>query len=164
MHKLALVQPLDAAYLLYPAQSSSVTLPFFEVAAGYPSAAQDYLEQELDINEFMLGSRRASIFLFRIVGMSMRDAGIVSSDIIIVDRALEAQDGDIVVAELDGNYTCKYLRKTKRGIWLEPANPDFKPIKIDGEQELKIFGVMDGLIRKGKNRNSKQFITPAIGD
>ena len=164
MYKLALVPPSDSAQLIYPAPSKQISYPFYEVAAGYPSAAQDYLEQELDITEYMLGARRASIFLFRVIGMSMRDAGIMDNDIIIIDRALDIQDGHIVVAAVDGQYTCKYYRKTKTGVWLQPANPDFKPIKITDGQELSIFGRYDGLIRKDKCRNNKPFKIPSIGD
>lgn len=108
----------------------SHSLPFYDVPAGYPSAAQDYMEQQLDITEYMLGPRRASIFLFKIVGMSMRDAGILDGDIIIVDRSLDVKDGHIVVAAVDGQYTCKYYRNTKKGVWLQAANPDYKPIRI----------------------------------
>ena len=159
MYKLSKVPPLDSAQLIYPAAPSKpFKAPFYEVVAGYPSAAQDYIEQDLDLNEFMLGPRRAFVFFFRIVGWSMRDAGIIDGDIIIVDRALDVQDGHIVVAAVDGQYTCKYYRKTKNGVWLEPANPEFKSIKVTTEQDFSIFGRYDGLIRKDKGQNSKPFI------
>lgn len=96
--------------------------------------------------------------------MSMRDAGIIDGNIIIVDRALDVQDGHIVVAAIDGQYTCKYYRKTRSGVWLEPANPEFKPIKVATKQDFSIFGRYDGLIRKNKGRNSKAFKVPSISD
>ncbi|QBD75177.1 translesion error-prone DNA polymerase V autoproteolytic subunit [Ktedonosporobacter rubrisoli] len=162
MHKLSVARPLDTATLLKPVYSAPVLRPIFQVPAGYPSAAQDYMEQELDITNFMLGHRRASVFLFRIGGNSMIEAGIFNDDIIIVDSALEVQDGHIVVASVLGEYTCKYYRKVKNQVWLVPANPEFKPIKITEEMDFSIFGRYDGLIRKTQSRNTKPFKIPTL--
>lgn len=75
MPKLVVNKPLDGVIPLMPDLSSSVSRPLFLVPAGYPSAAQDYMEQELDIVDYLMGQRRASIFLFRLQGDSMKDAG-----------------------------------------------------------------------------------------
>lgn len=160
MYKLAVACLNDSACLLYPKPSPASPRPLYGVPAGYPSAAQDYMEQELDIAGYLLGPRRASVFLFRIGGMSMKDAGILDGDIIIVDRSLEVQDGHIIVAAVDGAYTCKYYRKAKTGVWLVAANPDFKPMKISVDRDFSIFGRYDGLIRKDKPRNTKPFKIP----
>ena len=117
------------------------------------------MEQELDITNYMLGPRRASVFLFRIGGNSMRDAGILDGDIVIVDRALEARNGDIVVASINGEYTCKYYRLLSGEVWLVAANPEFGPIKVTEEMGLEIFGRYDGLLRKEHPRNTKPFRT-----
>ncbi len=163
MHKLSLVQKLpDTASLIIPIASGLNSRPLYQVPAGYPSPAQDYAEQELDLNNYMLGQRRASVFFFRIGGHSMKEAGILHDDIIIVDRALEVLDGHIVVASIYGEYTCKYYRKNKSGVWLVPANSEYKPIKVTEEMELTIFGRYDGLVRKAESRTTEPFKTPTI--
>ena len=162
MHKPAGLTTLhDSATLLRPRPSASVPLPLYRVPAGYPSAAQDYMEQELDITNYMIGPRRASVFLFRIGGHSMIEAGIMDGDIIIVDRALEVQDGHIVVASVMGEYTCKYYRKVNGQVLLAPANPEFKPLLVTEEMEFTIFGRYDGLIRKTHPRSTKALRLPA---
>ncbi len=154
----------DGATLLKVAPFSAPSpRPLYQVPAGYPSAAQDYLEAELDLNEYMLGHRRASVFFFRINGHSMKDAGIMHDDIIIVDRSLEVLDGHIVVASVFGEFTCKYYRKNSKGVWLTAANPDYTPIKVTEEMEFTIFGRYDGLIRKSEVRSREPFKAPAIG-
>ena len=139
-----------------------LVVPLYSVPAGYPSPAQDYLEEELDITSYMLGPKRASVFLFRIGGHSMKDAGILHDDIIIVDRALDANDGHIVVASLFGEFTCKYYREKKGVKYLVPANKDYKPIRITEDMEFTIFGRYDGLIRKDSGRWQEPFTTPIV--
>lgn len=90
----------------------------------------------------------------------MKEAGILQDDIIVVDRALDVQDGHIVVASIFGEFTCKYYRKTEEGIFLVPANKDFKPIKVTEEMEFTVFGRYDGLIRKTSARNREPFSFP----
>ena len=140
----------------------NLVVPLFSVPAGYPSPAQDYLEEELDITSYMLGPRRASVFLFRIGGHSMKDAGILHDDIIIVDRALDAKDGHIVVASLFGEFTCKYYREKNGVKYLVPANKDYKPIRITEDMEFTVFGRYDGLIRKDSGRWQEPFTTPIV--
>jgi DNA polymerase V len=101
------------------------------------------------------------VFLFRIGGHSMIEAGIMDGDIIIVDRALEVQDGHIVVASVMGEYTCKYYRKVHGQVLLVPANPEFKPLLVTEEMEFTIFGRYDGLIRKTHPRSTKALRLPA---
>ena len=163
MHKLALIEkPLDSATILYSQIGGPVARPLYHVPAGYPSAAQDYMEDELNLNEYMLGPRRASVFFFRIGGNSMMEAGILNNDIIIVDRALEVLDGHIVVASVFGEFTCKYYRKNASGVWLAAANKDFKPVKVTEEMDFTIFGRYDGLVRKAESRTREPFKAPTI--
>jgi DNA polymerase V len=161
MRKLAVIRQLpDSANILYPAASAPFPRPLYSVPAGYPSAAQDYVEQELDLNGYMLGPRRASVFFFRIGGDSMKDAGILHDDIIIVDRSLEVLDGHIVVASLFGEFTCKYYRRNSKGVWLVPANSEYKSIRITEEMEFTVFGRFNGLVRKATGRTSEPFSVP----
>jgi DNA polymerase V len=164
MHNLVVNHsPIDGAIPLHPG-FSAVTRPLFQVTAGYPSAAQDYMEQELDIVDYLMGQRRASIFLFRIQGDSMRDAGIMHNDVIIVDKAIDPIDGHIVVGCVSGEFTCKYYRKNKSGAWLVPGNAEFKPIKITEEMDFTIFGVVESVMRNHLPRGTKPFKVPVIED
>jgi DNA polymerase V len=145
-----------------PNISGSVSRPLFNVPAGYPSAAQDYMEQELDVVDYLMGNRRASIFLFRLQGESMKDAGILHNDVIIVDKAIEPVDGHIVVACVAGEFTCKYYRKNKTGMWLAAANPDFKPLRVTEEMDFTIFGVVESVMRNHLPRATKPFRVPTV--
>lgn len=75
----------------------------------------------------------------------MVGAGILPDDILIVDRTLDAANGSIVVAAVDGEFTVKYLRRDKNGVRLEPANEKFKPIVLEDGMELQLFGVVSGV-------------------
>ena len=108
-------------------------LPFFSerISAGFPSPAQGYLDEHLDLSRLCI-RRPASTFLLRVEGDSMVDAGIFSGDILIVDRSLEAVAGDVVVASLDGEFTVKELQLQPTPM-LKPRNPAYAPIPIGGE-------------------------------
>jgi DNA polymerase V len=163
MNKVAAIKkPLDGAIPLQPGFADTVKRPLFHVPAGYPSAAQDYMEQELDIVDYLMGQRRASIFLFRLQGDSMKEAGIMHNDVIIVDKAIDPVDGHIVVACVSGEFTCKYYRKNKSGVWLVAANPDFKPIKVTEEMDFTIFGVVESVMRNRLPRATKPFKVPVV--
>ena len=162
MYQLVVNKPLDGAIPITPNLANSVIRPLFQVPAGYPSAAQDYMEQELDIVDYLMGQRRASIFLFRLQGDSMRDAGILHNDVIVVDKAIEPLDGHIVVACVSGEFTCKYYRRNKSDCWLVAANADFKPIKITEEMDFTIFGVVESTMRNNVPRASKPFKVPLV--
>jgi DNA polymerase V len=127
----------------------SLTLPMFEhrVAAGFPSPADDHLENKLDLNDFLV-KRPASTFFVRVEGLSMIDAGIQPDDVLVVDRAEEAANGHIVVAAVNGELTVKRLSKKGARLYLMPENPDFKPIEITGETDLVIWGVVTSVIHK----------------
>ncbi len=121
-----------------------------KVEAGFPSPAEQYIEKALDLNELLIRYPAATYFV-RAAGESMRDAGIFSGDILVVDRSLEAENGDIVIAAVDGEFTVKYLRRNGGTVWLEAANKDYSPIHFSEEQELKIFGVVTSVIHQIKS-------------
>ena len=128
---------------------ASLALPLFEsrVAAGFPSPADDHLEKTLDLNELLV-RRPAATFFVRVEGTSMIGAGIHPGDILVVDRAEEAQDGQIVVAAVDGELTVKRLRRERARVYLQPENPDYRPIEITGETDLVIWGVVTSVIHR----------------
>ncbi len=121
-----------------------------KVEAGFPSPAEQYIEKALDLNELLIRHPAATYFV-RAAGESMRDAGIFSGDILVVDRSLDAENGDIVIASVDGEFTVKYLRRNGGPVWLEAANKDYSPIHFSEEQELKIFGVVTSVIHQIKS-------------
>ena len=124
-------------------------VPFYEspVMAGFPSPAEDYMELKLDLNKFLIRHPSATFYV-RVKGSSMQNAGIHDGDILIVDRSLEPKDKDIAVCVVDGEYTVKRLRKTDKGLWLLPENPDYQAIKITEDNEFQIWGVVSYVIHK----------------
>jgi SOS regulatory protein LexA len=115
------------------------------VEAGFPSPAEEELRDTLSLDDLLIQNREAS-FLLKVSGDSMSGAGILPGDMVIVDRGQTAKSGDIVIAEVDGEWTMKYLRKRGTGVLLVPANPKYQPIKP--KNELKIAGVVTAVVRK----------------
>lgn len=122
-------------------------LPLFteRASCGFPSPAQDYIEAELDLNEYCI-QRRSSTFFVRAIGNSMTDIGLHSGDLMIVDKAEQARHGDIVIAEIDGEFTVKRLLLTPRP-GLQAMNPSYPTLYPDPEQ-LQIFGVVTAFVHK----------------
>jgi DNA polymerase V len=115
------------------------------VSAGFPSPAEDYIDQRLDLNELLITHQAATYFL-RVAGDSMVGAHIHSGDILVVDRALEARNGDIIIAVLHGELTVKILETSPSGVRLVPANPACSPIEIYPEMDFEIWGVVAHVI------------------
>ena len=114
------------------------------VQAGFPNAADDFIEAELDLNQYLIRHPSAT-YMARAQGHSMTGRGIYDGDTLIVDRHLEADHGDIVIAALDGDLTCKIL--DKRLQQLVPANNTMRPISVNDDSELIIEGVVVHSIR-----------------
>jgi SOS regulatory protein LexA len=115
------------------------------VEAGFPSPAEEELVDTLSLDDLLIQNRDAT-FLLKVSGDSMSGAGILPGDMVIVDKGQSPKSGDIVIAEVDGEWTMKYLRKRGVGVVLIPANPQYKPIKP--KNELKIAGVVTAVVRK----------------
>ena len=128
---------------LMTCEEMPLILPFYEgrVPAGFPSPAEDYLEAQLDLNDYLVRNKAAT-FLMRVEGHSMKGAGIFHGDLIVVDRAAEPVTGNIVVASVNGEHTVKRIRREADGVWLEPANPKFEAIWVGQDADLHIFGVV----------------------
>ena len=116
------------------------------VAAGFPSPADDHLGSPLDLNAHLV-AHPAATFVVRVQGDSMAGAGIRDGDLLVVDRAREAQSGAIVVAVVDGELTVKRLRVGRDGVRLEAENPAYRPILVRESAELVIWGVVAHAIR-----------------
>jgi repressor LexA len=126
---------------------AQLTLPLVgRVAAGSPILAQEHIDQSFVV-EASLFARRPD-YLLKVRGMSMRDAGIMDGDLLAVQKAKEAKNGQIVVARLGDDVTVKRLRKTKHHIELLPENPDFETIVVQPDDAgFELEGIAVGLIR-----------------
>jgi len=119
-----------------------------KVAAGFPSPADDHIEDSLDLNEHLI-KNPSSTFYLRVSGESMIGAGIHEDDLLVVDRSLEPVDGKIVIAALDGELTVKRLKISKKtGITLLPENDNFDPIEISQDADFRIWGVVTNVIHQ----------------
>lgn len=134
-------------FMCAPESPESLQLPLFadRASCGFPSPAQDYVESELDLNEYCI-QRRNSTYFVRALGNSMTDIGLHSGDLLIVDKAERPVHGDIVIAEIDGEFTVKRLLLTPRPA-LQPMNPAYPTLWPDPER-LQIFGVVTAFIHK----------------
>jgi len=128
---------------------SSLRIPLLTaiVDAGFPSPADDHLERSIDLNEELIRNNAAT-YCVRVQGESMRDAGVHSGDVLVVDRAVTPSNKQIVIAMIDGEFTVKRFRKYGEKLFLEAANPDFPSIQIGENQELVIWGVVTYIIHK----------------
>jgi SOS regulatory protein LexA len=114
------------------------------VEAGFPSPAEEELADTLSLDRLLIKNPDAT-FLLKVEGDSMSGAGILPGDMVIVDKGKQPKSGDIVIAEVDGQWTMKYLRKRGESVLLVPANPRYKPVKP--ATELKIAGVVTAVVR-----------------
>ena len=125
---------------------AQLTLPLVgRVAAGSPILAQEHIDQSY-LMEASLFPRKPD-YLLKVRGMSMRDAGIMDGDLLAVQKAKEAKNGQIVVARLGDDVTVKRLRRTKAGIELIPENPDFQTLVVPPGADFELEGIAVGLIR-----------------
>ncbi|MCT4707689.1 translesion error-prone DNA polymerase V autoproteolytic subunit [Enterobacteriaceae bacterium H16N7] len=131
---------------------ATIRIPLFteRCAAGFPSPAQDYVEAELDLNEYCI-HRPSSTYFVHAIGNSMTDIGLNSGDLMVVDKAERAQHGDIVIAEVEGEFTVKRLLLTPHPA-LQAMNPAFPTLYPDPEQ-LQIFGVVMAFVHKTRGEN-----------
>lgn len=122
-------------------------LPFYQhaISAGFPSPADDEMAEKFDLNELLIKHPSATFFL-RVAGSSMIKAGIHHNDILIVDRSVEAKNGKIVIAAVNGELTVKRLFIEGDRIQLIAENDSYRPIDITGDKELHIWGVVTNVI------------------
>ncbi len=132
---------------LIPGSIASPLRVLGTVEAGFPSPAEEELVDTLSLDELLIQNREAT-FLLKVSGDSMTGAGIMPGDMVLVDKGRTARSGDIVIAEVDGQWTMKYLRKRSDNVTLLPANPKYQPIKP--KNALNIAGVVTAVVRKYK--------------
>ncbi len=117
------------------------------VASGFPSPANDFLDNKIDLNKYLI-KHPSTTFIAKTNGNSMKGAGIFDKDLLIVDRALEPKDEQIAVCVIDNEFTLKRLRVKKDGIYLEPENEEVKPIKVTEYNNFEIWGMLAFSIQK----------------
>lgn len=142
--------------ILYSADlSSELELLFADqgIRAGFPSPAQDYMSDSIDLNQELI-RHPATTFYARAVGDSMKGCGIDDGDLLVIDKAIDPQEGDIVVAYIDGEFTLKKVKLEPDGscLWLIPANDEYPPIKVTEENNFLIWGVLTYNIKRQLRR------------
>lgn len=121
------------------------------LSAGFPSPAADYVEDGLDLNDYLV-HRKAATYMFTVKGDSMIGASIEEGDKVVVDRSLRPRHNDIVVAVVDGEYTIKRLHKYRGHVELRPENPAYQPMVFEEGAELEVWGVVIGVVRRYPQR------------
>ena len=124
------------------------------VRAGFPSPAQDYETEAIDLNKELV-RHPATTFYARAYGDSMHDSGIDDGDLLIVDKSIEPQEEDIVVAFVDGEFTLKRIRMDKAAgcLWLMPSNDNYPPIRVTSENHFMVWGVVTYNIKRHLKRS-----------
>lgn len=117
------------------------------VNAGFPSPAADYMEGELDLNQFLIQNPDATFFI-RVNGDSMIDAGILDEDILVIDRSVQAKHNSIILAVVDGEFTVKRFSTRGGRTMLYPENHNYAPIEVTENETFQIWGVVTSCIHK----------------
>ena len=134
-------------------KNKQILTPIFldSVSAGFPSPATDYMENKLDLNEYLI-KHPAATFIVKAKGSSMTDARIISGDLLIVDRSISPKSDDIVIASIFGDLTVKKLKKKQNSFFLLSANSDYPSIEVKEEMECFIWGVITYIIHETDSR------------
>jgi len=140
-----MVKPLSDPIKFEARTSMPLPLYLSRVEAGFPSPADDFVEDRVDLNEQLIDNPSAT-FLVRVQGHSMKEAGIHSGDTLIVDRSVEPSDGDVVVAVVNGDLAVKRLDVKTDRVRLLSENDRYDPVEVDRNEQLRIWGVVTNVI------------------
>lgn len=159
---MSTITPIQSRQTLVPGESNLIQIPELlnphslphvtplsqiKVSAGFPSPSDDFKEDSLDLNDYMI-THRAATFMFTVKGDSMQGAGILDGDKLVVDRSVDPLNTHIVIAVINTDFTVKRLHKSKGKIELRAENPTYPPITLKDTDELIVWGVVTGVIRK----------------
>lgn len=135
--------------LFWAEKGSELQLPCAgkQISAGFPSPAEDYLENMLDLNQALIKNPSATFF-GRVKGLSMRDAGVDDGDLLVIDKSLTYRKGALAVCFVNGEFTLKRVKLERGRVWLLPANPDFEPIAVSPEAEFMVWGIVTYIIKQ----------------
>lgn len=132
-----------------PGETGEFLLPLYatRISAGFPSPAEDFIEQKLDLNAYLIKNPSAT-FLVKVNGDSMTNAGILNGDILVVDRSVNPHDGMIVIGVINGEFTVKRISRQGKKLFLQPENEKFRPVEITEGMDFQIWGVVTYAIHK----------------
>lgn len=133
--------------------NSHMPLPYADegIQAGFPSPAQDYINESIDLNNELV-KHPAATFFGRVSGDSMIEEGIEEGDILVIDKSLEPINGDLAVCCVDGEFTLKRISIEKNRIKLMPSNSAYPPIVVTAENQFAIWGIVTYTIKKNRRR------------
>ncbi|HBK72561.1 MAG TPA: peptidase S24 [Flavobacteriaceae bacterium] len=117
------------------------------ISAGFPSPADDFKQQRISLDKELIKNKEATFFA-RVSGQSMVGAGLDDNDLLVVDKSLEPVHNKIAVCFIDGEFTVKRLKIEADGLWLQPENSDYEPIKVTEENNFVIWGIVTSVIKK----------------
>ena len=120
--------------------------------AGFPSPADDYLEDRIDLNRELV-KNPTSTFLARVRGDSMCDANLQNGDLILIDRSQVPRSGSMVLAWIDGGFTVKHLVLKQDSALLRAANPAYPDLELNEEEDNRIWGVVTHVIHRQGNES-----------
>src|SRR3989339_1573975 len=130
---------------LIPSQNFGKVPKLGFVTAGFPATVEEELSDTVNLDDLLIKNKPLT-YMLEVDGDSMIDAHIEKGDMVLVEKTNQAKDGQIVIAEVDGEFTMKYFRKVGDKVWLEPANKNYKPIYP--KHSLNINAVLKAVIRK----------------
>ena len=119
------------------------------VSAGFPSPAQDYMEQEINLQDLLI-PHPLSTFIIKVKGTSMEGAHMPDGSMLVVDKSIKAKSGMIIVAVVNGEFTVKRLVQTSRNWVLHPENPLYKPVIITEDMDFVVWGVVTQILIEPK--------------
>lgn len=127
---------------------TELRIPFVEggVSAGFPSPADDFIEYPIDLNKELIKNQAATFFA-RAKGNSMQDLGIEDGDLLVIDKSLPPSNGKIAVCYIDGEFTLKKIKIERDYCWLIPANDEYRPIKVNENNEFIVWGIVLHVIK-----------------
>lgn len=146
---LKLITDVNSLKLIRIGQEGEAKFPFFSayVKAGFPSPAEDYAEERISLLKFLSGNPTATFYVL-LEGDSMVDFNLFEGDLLVIDRSLEVRSGDIILANVDNEFTVKQLQITEAGAVLVPGNKKYAPITVNSNLELLVWGVVRGIARR----------------
>lgn len=140
--------------IFIPDYSTRLSLQYADggIKAGFPSPAQDYITETIDLNKDLI-RHPASTFYGRVVGDSMIEEGIEEGDILVIDKSIEPEDDDLAVCCLDGEFTLKRINITRDNhVYLMPSNRRYKPIEVTPDNEFIVWGIVTYTIKANRRR------------
>lgn len=134
--------------ILQAANGLKIELPVYTegISCGVPNPQYESISDKLDLNRQLI-QNPLTTFYAKVNGQSMIDDGIDDGDLLVIDRSLEPAHGKIAVCFIDGEFTCKRIAVKRDGVWLMPANVDYRPIHISEESNFQIWGIVTHVIK-----------------